>query len=92
MDDLQVIGSMNNLDVQRDGKAWKAAQEMESNFIAEMLKQAGLGKARERFGGGIGEEQFASFLTQEYAKATVSRGGIGLAEHIYNSITSQGNE
>lgn len=91
MHDLQVQASINKVPVPKDQKAWQAAQEMEGNFISEMLKSAGLGKAREELGGGIGEDQFSSFLTQEYAKATVATGGIGLAEIIYRSIVTQGN-
>ncbi len=51
-----------------------------------MLKSAGVGKPREGFGGGAGEEQFSSFLVQEYAEATVAAGGIGLSETIYQSL------
>ena len=76
----------------RDAAAWKAAQSLESNFIAEMLKLTGLGKSSENFGGGAGEDQFASFLTNEYAAATVAVGGIGLAESIYQSLIKQNGE
>lgn len=73
----------------KDAKLWKAAQSLEANFLAEMLKSAGLGKSREGFGGGIGEDQFSSFLVREYSEATVSAGGIGLAESIYRSLANQ---
>ena len=62
------------------------ARELEASFLAEMLKSAGVGEARKAFGGGAGEDQFSSFLVQEYAKATVEAGGIGLAETIYKSL------
>lgn len=62
------------------------ANKLEASFLAEMLKSAGVGKPREGFGGGAGEEQFSSFLVQEYAEATVAAGGIGLSETIYQSL------
>nr|WP_309665664.1 rod-binding protein [Tabrizicola sp.] len=63
------------------------AQELEASFLAEMLGHAGLGEARETFGGGHGEDQFTSFLKEEQAKLMVQRGGIGLAELIFKSMT-----
>lgn len=65
----------------------QAAQEIEAGFLTEMLKHSGLGETGESFGGGVGEEQFASFLREEQARAMVSKGGIGLAEQIFRSMT-----
>ncbi len=62
------------------------AEKMESQFLAVMLKSAGLGEPRQTFGGGAGESQFSSFLTAEYADATVKAGGIGFSEAIYNAL------
>ena len=64
----------------------KAAQ-LETAFLAEMLGQAGLGEARQSFGGGIGEEQFSSFLRQEQAAAMVKAGGIGLTEVLFRALS-----
>ena len=64
----------------------KIAQELEVSFLSEMLKSAGVGESRKTFGGGAGEDQFSSFLVQEYARATVDRGGLGLSESIYRSL------
>ncbi|MCV2881792.1 rod-binding protein [Actibacterium sp. XHP0104] len=63
-----------------------AAEELEAVFLTEMLKSAGVGKTPEAFGGGAGEDQFASFLRQEQARAMVKAGGIGLAEHLFNAL------
>ena len=65
------------------------AEEFETQFLAEMLGHAGLGSVSESFGGGIGEEQFASFLRQEQAAAMVKAGGIGLAESIFRALTER---
>ena len=38
------------------------------------------------FGGGAGEEAFASLLTDEYARLLAERGGIGLAEQVFELL------
>lgn len=63
------------------------AKALESAFLSEMLGYAGLGAARDSFGGGIGEEQFGSFLREEQAKALEDRGGIGLAESLFRALS-----
>lgn len=74
------------LPADHDKQLMKVARELEASFLTEMLKSAGVGKSRESFGGGAGEDHFSSFLVQEYAKATVQAGGIGLSESIYQSL------
>ncbi|PYE84566.1 rod-binding protein [Pseudoroseicyclus aestuarii] len=70
-----------------DRAAMRAAAEgLETLFLAEMLKTAGLGKTPDSFGGGVGEDQFASFLTEAQAGRIVAAGGIGLAESLFNSM------
>jgi hypothetical protein len=69
---------------------WRAAAALESQFLTEMLKSAGLGKPREAFGGGGGEDQFASFLVREQADRMVAAGGIGLAERLFDSLKARG--
>lgn len=64
------------------------AEELEAGFLAEMLGHAGLDAEAGAFGGGIGEEQFASFLRQAQAEAMVRAGGIGLAESIFRALTA----
>ena len=64
----------------------EAAEKLESAFLAEMLKSAGLGQTSSAFGGGIGEEQFASFLVQAQADKLVEAGGIGLVETIVTAL------
>lgn len=69
-----------------DAALMQKAKALEASFLAEMLGHAGLGAAPEGFDGGIGEEQFASFLRAEQAKAIVEKGGLGLAQHIFESL------
>jgi flagellar protein FlgJ len=74
----------------RDAALLDAAKKLEATFLAEMLKAAGFGEARDTFGGGEGEDQFASFLVQEQATAMVDAGGIGLAENLFRSLKERG--
>jgi len=64
----------------------QAARKLEAAFLSEMLKAAGFGAPRESFGGGAGEDQFASFLRQAQAENMVRAGGIGLAEHLFEAL------
>ncbi len=67
-------------------EARAAAEAFETAFIAEMLKSSGLNEMPASFGGGAGEEAFSSFLTQEYAQLMSERGGIGLAEQVFEAL------
>jgi flagellar protein FlgJ len=73
----------------RADRLYAVAQDMEAAFLAEMLKHAGMGKTSESFGGGQGEDQFASFLTQEHAQRIAQAGGVGLAEQIFKSLSER---
>ena len=70
----------------RLGQLREKVQELEAAFLSEMLGHAGLGTPMSEFGGGHGEEQFSSFLRKAHADALVGRGGIGLAEHLFNAM------
>jgi len=74
---------------QRVAVLLEAAKAFEATFLAEMLKNTGLGKSRESYSGGVGEDAFASMLTNEQAKLMVDNGGVGLAEHIFNSLAKR---
>lgn len=78
-------------DAEREATLRGVARDLEAAFLAEMLKHSGLGKASDSFGGGVGEDQFASFLTQEHARLLAERGGIGLAENIYRALVARGD-
>lgn len=69
-----------------DEAARAAAEAFEATFLAEMLRHTGLNANPESFGGGIGEDAFGSLLTDEYARLLAGRGGIGLAERIFDVI------
>lgn len=64
----------------------EAARTLESAFLAEMLKAAGVGRPCEAFGGGAGEDQFSSFLREAQAAEMVRAGGIGLAQALFEAL------
>lgn len=63
-----------------------AADSFEASFLAEMLQYTGLNAMPSGFGGGAGEEAFSSLLTEEYARLLSERGGIGLAERVFDIL------
>ncbi|AVL53109.1 chemotaxis protein chel [Roseobacter denitrificans] len=87
-----VAGKPSNPAARNDKALREAANKMEASFLAEMLKSAGLGKSSSEFGGGAGEDQFASFLVQEQAMMMVKAGGIGLSEALFESLKEKSNE
>ena len=86
------IGPQPPVMSQQDKALSEVAQKLEASFLAEMLKSAGLGKTRDHFGGGTGEDQFSSFLVQEQAMQMVKTGGIGLTESLFQALKEQQND
>jgi Rod binding domain-containing protein len=72
-----------------DARLREVARELEASFLAVMLKSAGSGAARDALGGGVGEDQFSSFLTAQHARALVDRGGLGLAESLFQALKAR---
>ena len=62
------------------------AEAFEAQFLAEMLQHAGFGAPRSAFGGGAGEDAFASLLVREHARLLAENGGIGLAERLFEAM------
>ncbi len=54
-----------------------ASEQLEQAFLEEMLKYCGPKSLSGAFGGGIGEDQFSSFLIQEQAVALAGRMDLG---------------
>lgn len=73
----------------RTDPLWEASRALEASFLSQMLSAAGLGTTPEGFGGGIGEDQFASLLRDEQAKAMTGSDGLGLAESIFRSLAAR---
>jgi Rod binding domain-containing protein len=69
-----------------DADLHAVAESFEATFLAEMLQYTGLNAMPSGFGGGPGEEAFSSLLTEQYAKLLAERGGIGLAERVFDIL------
>jgi len=78
--------------VPREAAMRQAAQELESTFLAEMLKSTGMGKSRDFLGGGAGEDQFGSMLIRAQADQMAKTGGIGLAEAFFQALRAAEND
>ena len=83
---MQIPPTTQGLPAKVESDLRSAAQELEANFLAEMLKSAGVGQTPSEFGGGAGEDQFGSFLRMEQARAMAQNGGIGLSEAIFEAL------
>lgn len=77
--------------VNQSDRIMEVAKSLEAAFLTEMLKSAGVGETPDAFGGGSGEDQFASFLREEQAKQMTEAGGIGLAQALFDSMMAQTN-
>jgi Rod binding domain-containing protein len=80
------IASVGTATAAPESRARAAAQRLETRFLAEMLKAAGLGEQVGAFSGGAGEDHFASFGREAIARQITASGGIGLAENIFRAI------
>jgi Rod binding domain-containing protein len=90
---MMPIGPVNPVAVGTSETALRqAAQKLEATFLAQMLKSAGLGQGRSSFGGGAGEDQFASLLLEAQAEKMVEAGGIGLAESLFEALKERNND
>ncbi len=78
--------ALSALPAARSAQLMQKAQELETRFLSEMLAHSGLDSQTGRFSGGVGEDHFASFLREAQAKAMVERGGLGLAQSIFQSL------
>lgn len=76
----------------RDRQLREASVKIEAQFLSEMLKASGFDGQSSAFGGGVGEQQFASFLRDEQATAMAQAGGIGLAESLFQALKEQSND
>jgi len=83
-----IISSVSNEFVNSEGARHidEVSKALEATFISEMLKSIEPDGESSQFGGGIGEGQFKSFLTEQRASAIVGAGGFGLAEHFARSL------
>lgn len=65
----------------------KVSEDFEAVFVAQMLQPmfANLG-AEKPFGGGSSEAMWRSLQVEEYGKAIVKNGGIGVADSVFREM------
>ncbi|RRH67612.1 rod-binding protein [Falsigemmobacter faecalis] len=88
---ISIQSVSNGPTASREVQLRERAQQLESQFLSEMLRHSGSVKPAESFGGGIGEEQFSSFMREAHAAAISRRGGVGLAQHIFTALQGREN-
>ena len=66
------------------------SKEIETTFFTTFLKASGIEMVNKTFNGGVGEAQFSSFLTREYASIIAENSQTGLAQHIYKALITNG--
>lgn len=88
MDLSQISGVARPTDPAR---LFEVAQSLEATFLAEMLKSVRFAEQPSAFGGGAGEDQFASFMREEQAKRMTEAGGIGLAQALFEAMAEVQN-
>ena len=71
-----------------DERIMEKAREFEAVFVAQMLKDSGMGKALSK-DSGFGGDAFSSLLLEQYAGKIVENGGFGLANKIYDQLRAQ---
>lgn len=70
-----------------DAQLRATAEKFEVSFLSEMIRHMSAGvKTDALTGGGHGEDNFKSFLNEQYAKAIVARGGVGVADMVYKQM------
>ncbi len=79
-------GPLSGPQTDRQAVLMQKAKDLEAAFLSEMLSHAGVDAPSGAFSGGLGEDQYASFLREAQAKAIVDQGGIGLAEKLFQSM------
>lgn len=83
--------SVNGMSEKQLKQAKKVSQDFEALFVGMMIKSMRdtVPQKKTLTGGGHGEEVYRSMLDQEYATASVKRGGLGLAKQIEKDIIRQ---
>lgn len=89
---LSALHHQKPLSGRHDTSLRPLAQQFEARILADLLRSAGAGEPVKGFGGGIGEDQFASFLVDAQAERIAARGGLGIAEMVMRTLLGQGGK
>ncbi|TVQ54496.1 MAG: hypothetical protein EA355_11755 [Rhodobacteraceae bacterium] len=92
--DAEPRGDDAAVDARRVAELRAVSEAFEAAFLQQMLQHTGLGRTPEAFGGGPGEEAFASLMVEQQAKDMAARGGLGVAEHVFAALLrrEEGND
>lgn len=64
-----------------------AAQKFEGMFLSQMFQYMFEGvDADPMFGGGSAEKMYRSLMIDEYGKQVANKGGLGIANHVYDTL------
>ena len=91
---LTAIGDADSAQTQAalkiKAKAKTAARDFESMFLNSMFQQMFTGIDGDGpFGGSGALKVWRSFLTDQYAKTFAKSGGVGIADHVYDTLLKQ---
>ena len=91
---LSALGNAGLAGVQAEmkikGKAKAAAEDFEAMFLNTMFQQMFTGIDGEGpFGGSGATKVWRSLLTDEYSKSFAKAGGVGIANHVYQTLMAQ---
>jgi len=90
---LSALGNADGLQAQAGlkGKDPKgAAQQFEAMFLNSMFQEMYTGLDGDGpFGGSGALKVWRSFLTDQYAKIFAKAGGVGIADHVYDTLIKQ---
>jgi peptidoglycan hydrolase FlgJ len=84
-----LAGTKGNNLTNRAAKARGQAEDFEAMFLNSMFQQMFEGVGKGPFSGGPGATIWRSFLTDEYSKSFVKKGGIGLAKEVERALLAQ---
>jgi peptidoglycan hydrolase FlgJ len=73
----------------RFSKIKDTAQDFEAMFLNSMFQQMFAHVGEGPFSGGPGAKVWQSFLTDEYSKSFVRKGGIGLADQVQRELLAR---
>jgi Rod binding domain-containing protein len=73
--------------IDRNSRAYKAAQDFEAVFLSQMVQEMNIGlKSDGVFGGGFAEQTYRSLMYQEVGRQMAQTGGVGIADAVYQEI------
>ena len=84
-----LAGTKGNAPSGRAAKAREQGEDFEAMFLNSMFQQMFAHVGEGPFSGGPGAKVWQSFLTDEYSKSFVRKGGIGLADQVQRELLAR---